>query len=67
MAQNRQRFHEQPSVTWKMSERASEGGLNRGMSYSMGILLQMPFMVYVLLPEDYPGLLPRAAGSVTAS
>jgi hypothetical protein len=33
--QNRHRFHEQPRVTWKMRDPASDGGRNNGMSYSM--------------------------------
>ena len=33
--QNRHRFQEQPSVTWKMRDHASDGGLNSGKSYSM--------------------------------
>jgi hypothetical protein len=47
MAQNRHLFHEQPKVTWKMSDLASEGGLKRGISYSIGYLLDTLLMMYV--------------------
>jgi hypothetical protein len=49
MAQNRHLFHEQPKVTWKMSDLASEGGLNRGISYSIGYLLDTLLMMYVFI------------------